>query len=119
MPNVLGSVKVSADVENTSADGEVVSYEEEVMRSVEATGALVKKAEYKSTLHVCPTSTIVERTFSRAGIIMRPHRRFMDPSTTREMLLMLGLNKDMWSEKTVQDIFLMIEMQQAGSAYNK
>ena len=115
---MLGSVKVSADIENTSADGEVVSYEEEVMRSVEATRALVKKAEYKSTLHVCPTSTIVERTFSRAGIIMRPHRRFMDPSI-REMLLMLGLNKDMWSEKTVQDIFLMIEMQQAGSAYNK
>ena len=54
MPNVLGSVKVSADVENTSADGEVVSYEEEVMRSVEATRALVKKAEYKSTLLYAP-----------------------------------------------------------------
>ena len=34
---------------------------------------------------------------------MRPHRRLMDPSTL-EMLLMLRLNKDMWSEKTVQDI---------------
>ena len=89
--------------ENTPADGEAMSYEEEVMRSVEATRALVKKAEFKSNLHVSPTSTIVERTFSRAGIIMRPHRRHMDPSTL-EMLLMLRLNKDMWSEKTIQDI---------------
>ena len=35
---------------------------------------------------------------------MRPHRRLMDPSTL-EKLLMLRLNKDIWSEKTVQDIF--------------
>ena len=34
---------------------------------------------------------------------MRPHRRHMDPSIL-EMLLMLRLNKDMWSEKTIQDI---------------
>ena len=34
---------------------------------------------------------------------MRPHRRLMDPSTL-EMLLMLRLNKVMWSEKTNQDI---------------
>ena len=54
----------------------------------------MRKAEFKSTLHVSPTSNIVERTFSRAGIIMRPHRRLMDPSTI-EMLLMLRLNKDM------------------------
>ena len=73
------------------------------MRSVKATRALVKKAEFKSTLHVSPTSNIVERTFSRAGIIMRSHRRLMDPSTL-EMLLMLRLNKDIWSKKTVQDI---------------
>ena len=101
--SMLGSFKVSTDDENTPADGEAMSYEEEVMRSVEATRALVKKAEFKSNLHVSPTSTIVERTFSRAGIIMRPHRRHMDPSTL-EMLLMLRLNKDMWSEKTIQDI---------------
>ena len=82
------SFKISTDDENTSADCEAMNYEEEVMRSVEATRALVKKAEFKSTLHVSPTSNIVERTFSRAGIIMRPHRRLM------EMLLMLRLNKD-------------------------
>ena len=100
---MLGSFKVSTNYENTPADGEVMSYEEEVMRSVEATRALVRKAEFKSTLQVSPTSNIVERTFSRAGIIMRPHRRLMDPSTL-EMLLMLRLSKDMWSEKTAQDI---------------
>jgi hypothetical protein len=34
---------------------------------------------------------------------MRPNRRQMEP-TTLEMLLMLRLNKDMWSEGTLQDI---------------
>ena len=37
------------------------------------------------------------RLFSRVGIIMRPHRKLMDPSTP-EMLL----NRDILSEKTVQ-----------------
>ena len=48
---MLGSFKVSTDDENTPADGEM-SYEAEVMRSVEATRALVRKAEFKSNLHV-------------------------------------------------------------------
>ena len=56
---MLGSFKVSSDDENTPADGEM-SYEQEVMRSVEATRALVRKAGFKSTLHVSPTSNIVE-----------------------------------------------------------
>ena len=58
---------------------------------------------FKSTFHVSPTSNIAERLFSRAGIIMRPSRRGMDPSTL-EMLLMLRFNKDMWSEESVQNI---------------
>jgi hypothetical protein len=63
-----------------------------------------KEDGFKSTSHVSPTSNIVERLFSRAGIIMRPSRRGMDPSTL-EMLLMLRCNKDMWSPKSLQDIF--------------
>jgi hypothetical protein len=58
---------------------------------------------YRSTLHVSPTSNIVERLFSRASIIMRAHRRCMDPSTC-EMLIMLRCNKDMWTQRTLQDI---------------
>ena len=33
------------------------------------------------TSHVSATSVIVEQLFSRCGIIMRPHRRLMDPYT--------------------------------------
>lgn len=55
---------------------------------------------YKSTLHISPTSNIVERLFSRCGIIMRPHRRLMDPSTL-EMLIMLRFNRDLWDERDI------------------
>ena len=64
---MLGSFRASDDDESNPGDNQVMTYEE-VMRSVEATRALVKKAEFKSTLHVSPTSDIVERLFSRAGI---------------------------------------------------
>ena len=55
---------------------------------------------YRSTLHISPTSNIVERLFSRCGIIMRPHRRLMDPSTL-EMLVMLRFNRSLWGERDV------------------
>ena len=45
-------------------------------------------------------SNIVERLFSRCGLIMRPHRRLMDPSTL-EMLVMLRFNRDLWDERDV------------------
>jgi hypothetical protein len=85
---------------------ENLTFEEEILRDVDATKRAAARggmAEYRSTFHVSPTSNIVERLFSRAGLIMRPNRRQMDPSTL-EMLLMLRLNKDMWSEGTLQDI---------------
>jgi hypothetical protein len=50
--------------------------------------------------HISPTSNIVERLFSRCGIIMRPHRRLIDPSTL-EMLIMLRFNKDLWDAHEV------------------
>ena len=56
---------------------------------------------YRCTDHVATTSVIVERLFSRCGIIMRSHRRSMDPSTL-EMLVMLRFNKDLWDELEVE-----------------
>ena len=56
---------------------------------------------YVDTSHVAGTSVIVEQLFSRCGIIMRPHRRLMDPSTL-EMLVMLRFNKDLWDEVEVE-----------------
>jgi hypothetical protein len=77
-------------------------YDEYILRKAAAS---VKSTDvFRSTLHVSPTSNIVERLFSRAGLIMRPNRRVMDPSTL-EMLLMLRLNKDLWSAETLQIIF--------------
>jgi hypothetical protein len=84
---------------------EELPFEEIIARAVEAskTQALRSATGYRSTLHISPTSNIIERLFSRASIIMRPHRRCMDPSTC-EMLIMLRCNKDLWSNKTLQDI---------------
>ena len=56
---------------------------------------------YVDTSHVAGTSVIVEQLFSRCGIIMRPHRRLMDPSTL-EMLVMFRFNKDLWGEEEVE-----------------
>ena len=41
--------------------------------------------------------------FSVAGIIMRPHRRQMDPWSL-ELLIMLRANKDMWNYGTLQKL---------------
>ena len=40
---------------------------------------------------------------SRAKLLMRPHRRHVDPSTL-EAILMLRMNKDMWDEETIQKV---------------
>ena len=60
-------------------------------------------AQYHSTLHVSPTSNVCERLFSRTKLVMRPHRRLMDPSTL-ETLLMLRMNKDHWNVNVVQHV---------------
>ena len=59
-----------------------------------------KQPPYYSTLHISPTSNVVERLFSRCGLIMRPRRRLMDPSTL-ETLVMLRFNRDLWDERDV------------------
>ena len=60
-------------------------------------------AQHHSTLHVSPTSNICERLFSRAKLVMRPHRRLMDMSTL-ETLLMLRMNKDHWNVNDIQNV---------------
>jgi hypothetical protein len=61
------------------------------------------KSKYRSLAHIAPTSVIVERLFSRAKLIMTPHRRCMDPSTL-EMLLLLRYNKDLWTPFTLDAV---------------
>ena len=68
---------------------------------------VLKKAKtefpYKSTNHCVSTSVMVETLFSRCGIIMRPHRRCMDPSTL-ERLVSLRSNKDLWGDEQVDQV---------------
>ena len=92
---------------SSTAPDEVRSFQDEMRLAVEARKASKGQGKgYRSTFHISPTSNIVERLFSRAGIVMSPLRRHMDPSTL-EMLLMLRVNKHMWSEETLQNIIDM------------
>ena len=52
--------------------------------------------------HAPATSNVVERLFSRRGVIMRPRRRLMDPSAL-ETLIMFRLNKDLWGAREVDE----------------
>jgi hypothetical protein len=69
----------------------------------EAKATHAKKSAYRSLAHIAPTSVVVERLFSRAKLIMTPHRRKMDPSTL-EMLLLLRYNKDLWDPFTLDEV---------------
>ena len=53
-------------------------------------------AQYFPTHHVGPTSNVCERLFSRAKLVMGPHRRLMDPSTL-EAFSILRMNKEHWN----------------------
>lgn len=96
----LGSeVQERDNEEEEEEDGDEPSFIMEGNNEYESKRAK-KQPPYRSTLHISPTSNIVERLFSRCGIIMRPHRRLMDPSTL-EMLVMLRFNRDLWNERDV------------------
>jgi hypothetical protein len=61
-------------------------------------------SKYRSTKHVAPTSNVCERIFSRAKLVMRPHRKHMSPFHL-EMMIFLRCNKGLWNEATVEDCF--------------
>jgi hypothetical protein len=98
----------AAEEEEEEEGGEEIdlSFLDETLNDAAAESAKrhKKSCPYRSMDHISPTSNIVERLFSRCGIIMRPHRRLMDPSTL-EMLIMLRFNKDLWDAREV-DIVL-------------
>ena len=73
-----------------------------------------KTNPYRSMDYIAATSNIVERLFSRCGVIMRPHRCLMDPSTIEMlitsngpdypryiMLIMPRFNKALWDTREV------------------
>ena len=67
-----------------------------------AKAGTVKNCKYRFLTHVTPTSAVVERLFSRAMLIITPHRGDMDPSTL-EVLLPLGHSKDLWGATTLDE----------------
>lgn len=70
---------------------------------VENSRKVARKSLYRPMTHVCSTSNIVERLFSRAKLVSSPQRRSMDPSTL-EGLLILRVNNDLWDEYLIQDV---------------
>ena len=61
-------------------------------------------SKFQSLKHIAPTSNVCERVFSRAKLVMRPHRKHMSPFHL-EMLIFLRCNKGLWNEATVEDCF--------------
>ena len=85
-------------------DDAIMNFLDETLDDAAAESAKRQKktCPYRSMDHISATSNIVERLFSRCGIIIRPRRRLMDPSTL-EMLIMLRFNKDLWDAREVDE----------------
>ena len=96
----IGTSEVEA--RSDSSDDEEISFIEQGKNEYESKRPK-QQPPYKPTHHISPTSNIVERLFSRCGLIMRSHRRLMDPSTL-EMLVMLRFNRDLWDERDVDTV---------------
>ena len=63
-----------------------------------------ENSKYVDLIHVGATSCIVERLFSKAGLILTDTRRSILPKNF-EAALMLHINRDMWNLNTVIDAF--------------
>ena len=59
-------------------------------------------SKYRPMQHISPTSNVCERLFSRAKLIMRPHRKMMTPYHL-DMLIFLRSNKELWDSTTVEE----------------
>jgi hypothetical protein len=97
------AVKVFLLAPNVEEDVGEENFTEMMARLEEEAKAPKGKSKYRSLAHISPTSVVVERLFSRAKLIMTPHRRCMDPSTL-EMLLLLRYNKDLWDPFTLDAV---------------
>ena len=66
---------------------------------------MLTSSKYRSTKHVCSTTNMVERLFSRAKLVMTDLRRSMYPRNL-EMLMFLRTNRHLWDEVVVQRAIL-------------
>ena len=70
---------------------------------------MLTSSKYRSTKHVCSTTNMVERLFSRAKLVMTDLRRSMYPRNL-EMLMFLRTNRHLWDEAVVQRAILSDEI---------
>ncbi len=98
--------KIHQDSASAMSDSSNLSFVERILHTQEDAHKRRKvTGQYESTAHISPTSNICERLFSRAKLVMRPHRRHMDPSTL-EAILLLRTNRDLWDEVCIQKIMI-------------
>ncbi len=115
--NALQIFKIQQDIHDH--DASEMGFVERILHTQDDAHKRRKVAsQYESTAHVCPTSNACERLFSRAKLVMRPHRRHMDPSTL-EAILMLRMNKDMWDEVTIQKIMSKDRQEKAAKRFRR
>ena len=90
----------SVDEDDSSSDNDNDTNWADKVIAQEAKRRKVLKSKYRPMHHIASTSNIVERLFSRAKLIMRPHRKLMSPYHL-ELLIFLRSNRDLWNEETV------------------
>ena len=111
----------SSSSSSSSAVGNSLHTADEVIEEVQERRAKQQRvwvSAYRFTNHVSPTSNIVERLFSRAKLIMRPHRKHMSPWNL-ELLLLLRFNKVLWGAQTIQQIIEETTVQSAAVAHER
>ncbi len=66
------------------------------------------KSRYRNLSHVAPTSNIIERLFSRAGLVLTDLRNRTSPHYF-ECVMLLFVNSSMWNVKTIVEANQMLQ----------
>ena len=93
-------MKSAAALDDEFNDEDEVGYADSILKLAE-TELIVASSKYCDLSHITSTNNDLERMFSQAKIIMRPHRKSMKPWRL-EMLLFLRMNKHLWDVHDVQ-----------------
>ena len=103
-------MKNAAAVDDEFSDEDEVGYADSILELAE-TERIVASSKYCDLSHITSTNNDLERLFSRAKIVMRPHRKSMKPWRL-EMLLFLRMNKHLWD---VHDLHACLNREEAAA----
>ena len=103
-------LKNAAAVDDEFSDEDEVGYAHSILELAE-TERIVASSKYCDLSHITSTNNDLERLFSRAKIVMRPHRKSMKPWRL-EMLLFLRMNKHLWD---VHDVHACLKGEEAAA----